>query len=208
MQPKWITRFMQMAELVASWSKDPSTQVGAVIVDDKQRVVSVGFNGFPRGVQDNHDVPRDTKLARTIHAEANAILFANRPLAGCSLFVTRPPCANCAALIIQTGIGKVFIKQPDADFMARWGSSVSESTRMFVEAGIEFQMLADATADCWIDWHGGACPVPGDALVQWKIREDGEDGERYTDARPAGEWVWDWDVEAADIVAYRVVKGR
>ena len=142
MSPKWIERFLSMAELVASWSKDPSTKVGAVIVDDKQRVVSVGFNGFPRGVQDRVDVSRDTKLARTIHAEPNAILFANRSLAGCTLLVTRPPCSNCAALIIQSGITRVAYNRPDDAFMERWGASVAESTQMFKEAGVELVMTS------------------------------------------------------------------
>lgn len=136
---KWTTRFLDMAALVASWSKDPGTKVGAAIVDDKQRVVSVGFNGFPRGVIDR-SVSRDTKLARTIHAEANAILFANRPLAGCTLYVTHPPCSHCSALIVQSGIEKVVYKEPDADFMERWGDSVTESAAMFGEAGVVLEV--------------------------------------------------------------------
>ena len=67
---RWDLRFIEMASLVASWSKDPSTKVGAVITNDKNHVVSLGFNGFPRGVEDRLNVNRETKLARTIHAEA------------------------------------------------------------------------------------------------------------------------------------------
>lgn len=140
MSPKWIGRFIDMAMLVSSWSKDPSTKVGAVIVDDKQRVVSVGFNGFARGVQDRVDVSRETKLARIIHAEPNAILFANRAVTGCTIFVTRPPCSNCAALIIQSGIARVVCQQPDDAFMERWGASIAESTQTFNEAGVELVM--------------------------------------------------------------------
>lgn len=137
MLTKWDARFLEMAALVASWSKDPSTKVGAVITDDKQRVVSVGFNGFPRGIEDCADVSRDTKLARTIHAEPNAILFAQRDLTGCSIYVTRPPCSNCAALIIQSGIARVVYREPDADFLLRWGASIAESIAMLADAGVQ-----------------------------------------------------------------------
>lgn len=137
MLSKWDARFLEMASLVASWSKDPSTKVGAVIVDSRQRVVSQGFNGFPRGVQDRVDVSRETKLARTIHAEANALLYAQRDLSGCSLYVTRPPCSNCAALIIQSGIARVVYEAPDPEFMLRWKASIDESLAMFAEAGVE-----------------------------------------------------------------------
>lgn len=68
---KWDHRFAGLVTLVASWSKDPSSQVGAAIVDAKNRVVSLGFNGFPRAVADA-PVDRDEKLRRTIHAEENA----------------------------------------------------------------------------------------------------------------------------------------
>ena len=133
---KWDARFLEMAALTASWSKDPSTRVGAVIADSNNVVVSLGFNGFPRGVEDRLDVSRETKLARTIHAEPNAILHARRDLAGCSIYVTRPPCSNCAALIIQSGIARVVYEEPDPAFMVRWGDSIAESEAMFKEAGI------------------------------------------------------------------------
>lgn len=133
---RWDLRFIEMAALVASWSKDPSTKVGAVITNDKNHVISLGFNGFPRGVEDRLDVSRETKLARTIHAEPNAILHAKQDLAGCSIYVTRPPCSNCAALIIQSGISRVVYEAPDPAFLVRWKDSISESIQMFEEARI------------------------------------------------------------------------
>ena len=133
---RWDLRFIEMAALVASWSKDQSTKVGAVITNDKNHVISLGFNGFPRGVEDRLDVSRETKLARTIHAEPNAILHAKQDLAGCSIYVTRPPCSNCAALIIQSGISRVVYEAPDPDFLVRWKDSISESIQMFEEARI------------------------------------------------------------------------
>lgn len=92
---KWDRRMLGLVNLVATWSKDPSTGVGAVIVDSKNRIVSVGFNGFPRAVCDSDEAlfDRDEKLRRTIHAEENALLFAGRSVEGCTIYVTHPPCA-------------------------------------------------------------------------------------------------------------------
>lgn len=133
---KWDVRMLALANFVAGWSKDPSTRVGAVIADGEYRIVSTGFNGFPRGVQDKVDVARETKLMRTIHAEDNAILFARRDLRGMRLFVSRPPCANCAAKIIQSGIAQVAYEMPDPYFFARWVEQISEAEAMFAEAGV------------------------------------------------------------------------
>lgn len=103
----WHKRFFDLADLVGSWSKDPSTKVGAVIVRPDRTIASVGYNGFPRGVEDVYTT-RDAKLLRTVHAEANAILAAQEPLRGYTLYVTPlHPCANCAAYIIQSGIKEV-----------------------------------------------------------------------------------------------------
>ncbi len=137
MQRKWIERFFQMAELVASWSKDPSTQVGAVITENN-RVVSLGFNGYPHGVGDSADQDdRELKLLKTIHAEENAILYAKRDLSGCEIFVTHFPCPNCAAKIIQTGLSVVHCKAQNEDYMSRWGEKIKISEDMFNDAGVE-----------------------------------------------------------------------
>jgi len=136
MSDKWLQRFYQMAELVASWSKDPSTQVGAVITQHN-RVVSLGFNGYPHGVSDSAgEDSRDLKLLKTIHAEENAILFAKRDLVGCDMIVTHFPCPNCAAKIIQTGITSVYSPPPDPEFSSRWGEKIKISESMFAESGV------------------------------------------------------------------------
>ena len=140
---KWDTRFMNLIDLVASWSKDPSTQVGAAIVDPKNRIVSLGFNGFPRGVSDESALlwDRDEKLRRTIHAEENALLFAARTVEGCTIFVTHPPCARCAAKIVQSGIARVVCRRPDPQFVSRWDSDMVSTRTMFAEAGINFDQI-------------------------------------------------------------------
>lgn len=129
---KWDKRFLALADLASTWSKDPSTGVGAVVVDQSNRVVSLGYNGFPRGVDDTYGT-REQKLMRTIHAEDNAILFAARDLTGCTLYVTHHPCARCAAKIVQSGIARVVFS---GELGTRWGDEVAEARFLFQEAGI------------------------------------------------------------------------
>ena len=132
---KWDERFIELAKLVGSWSKDPSTQVGAVIVDQKNRIVSVGYNGFPQKISDNDRLnDRDKKYNVIVHAEANAILFANRDLSGCTIY-TYPfqPCSSCSGLIIQSGIQRVVTVRTDND---RWRTDFSTAAQMLIEAGV------------------------------------------------------------------------
>ena len=134
---KWHLRFLRLAREVSSWSKDPSTQVGCVIVDQSKRVISLGFNGLPAGLHDTAGrlLDRELKLALTIHAEENALLFAGRPVHGCVAFVTRHPCASCAAKLIQSGIGAVvYLTNPDFD--RRWADNLAVSTHALAEVGV------------------------------------------------------------------------
>lgn len=127
-----------MARHVSLLSKDPSTQVGAVIFDDRRRIVSAGYNGLPRGVEDSEKrlTDRNTKLKMTLHAEKNAISFATGPLEGATLMCTHPCCTQCAALIIQVGISRVCWPRPNKEFMARWKEDLALSKEMFDEAGV------------------------------------------------------------------------
>jgi dCMP deaminase len=132
---KWDLRFIELAKLVGSWSKDPSTQVGAVIVDDNNRIVSVGYNGFPQGIMDNERLQdRDTKYKIVVHGEINAILFANKSVAGCTLYtIPFEPCPRCAGLIIQSGIKRVVAPK---NTNARWEEDFKISRELFSEAKI------------------------------------------------------------------------
>jgi dCMP deaminase len=135
MNAKWTARFINLAAHVATWSKDPSSQVGAVIVRPDRSIASVGFNGFPRGVEDSREriANRDTKLLYTLHAEINAILAAQEPLQGHSIFVYPfQPCAHCAAAIVQAGIKNVYCP---SESVPRWEESFSAARTMFHEAG-------------------------------------------------------------------------
>lgn len=134
----WNDRFFALADMVGSWSKDPSTKVGAVVVRPNRTIVSVGYNGFPRGVDDTYTT-REDKLLRTVHAEANAILTAQEPLHGYTLYVTPlHPCANCAGLIIQSGIKMVHFKA-HAESSEAWKQHADVMYGMFISAGISFE---------------------------------------------------------------------
>lgn len=138
---KWHGRFIGLAEHIARWSKDPSTQVGAVIVDSERRVVSLGYNGLPRGVIDHPEVlnNKELKLQVVKHAEENAILNSLLRPAGCTIYVTHHPCASCAGSIIQSGITRVVypIVPLDSTFNHRWQQSIQLAQTMFEEARIE-----------------------------------------------------------------------
>ena len=141
---KWQRRFFDLAYLVASWSKDPSSQIGAVIVDAQNRVISTGFNGLPVGVKDSNERlgDRATKYKMILHAEENAIMFAKQNLNGCSIYVTKmPPCAHCAALIIQSGIKFVYV--PETEIPDRWMESVELTKQMFKEAKVRLIFIKD-----------------------------------------------------------------
>lgn len=134
---KWDNNFMGLARHIALWSKDPSTKVGAVIVDDKRRVVGHGYNGFPRGVEDSEERlnNREVKYKHVVHAELNAILNSRGSVEGCTLYVTLEPCTECAKAIIQSGIRRVVLPQiSDAEARRRWGDDQTIAYRMLDEA--------------------------------------------------------------------------
>jgi len=141
MVSKWATRFHQMALLVGSWSKDPFSLVDAVTTESN-RIVSVGFNGYPHGISDSAQTDnREMKLLKTLHAEENAILFAKRDLTGCDIWVSHFPCPNCAAKIIQTGIATVHCPEQSADFLSRWGDKIQISQEMLAQAGVSVDWM-------------------------------------------------------------------
>ena len=139
----WNDYFMGLAHLSAMRSKDPSTQVGAVIVDERKRVVSIGYNGMPYGCDDDEFAWEregqflDTKYPYVVHAELNAILNAPRPVIGCTIYVSLFPCNECAKAIIQSGI-KCIVYEDDkyADTDA-----TKASKRMLLSAGVELIQL-------------------------------------------------------------------
>lgn len=131
-QLKWDRRYLEVARQVAGWSKDPSTQVGAVIATPDHRPVSFGFNGLPQGVDDSPEryADRDLKLKLIVHAELNALVFAGERARGCTLY-TWPfmPCCRCAGLVIQHGIKRVVAPVTPVALAERWAEEL-ELTRL------------------------------------------------------------------------------
>lgn len=141
----WNRHLLGLASAHAQASKDPSTKIGAVIARPDRTIVSMGYNGFARGVQDwpGRYEDREFKLAAIVHAEANAILTAREPLHGCTISVAGlPPCAQCAAFIIQAGIKEVVSSLDWSDVPERWKPNMAVSRIQFEEAGIRFRCEA------------------------------------------------------------------
>lgn len=132
----WHKWFLGLAEYIASASKDPSTKVGAVLVNDLRQVVGHGYNGFPRGVPDSPEdyANREIKYKKVVHAEINAVLNANSAVRGATLYCTFFPCPQCTAYLINAGIKKIISRQNLSD--ARWVEERKISETMFAEAGI------------------------------------------------------------------------
>lgn len=138
MNTDWDKRFLELASVVGGWSKDPSTKVGAVIVNENKQIVSMGYNGFPRGVKDDYRLEnRETKYNLIVHAEANAIIHAKESLEGCTIY-TDPfmPCSKCAGLIIQSGIKRVVSLDCDNP---RWIENFRLAHSILTEARIEIK---------------------------------------------------------------------
>ena len=142
---KWDQRYMKMAQEVASWSKDPSTKIGAVSVGEKGEILSTGYNGFPRNTSDDPSRYEDRtfKYAHVVHAEANCIYNACRSgisLMGSSMYVYGLPCCHeCAKGIIQVGVKRVVM---DGDPLnPRWKESVEQTLKMFKEAGVQYDFF-------------------------------------------------------------------
>jgi dCMP deaminase len=139
----WDEYFMGVADLSSKRSKDETSQVGACIVNEKNHIVGIGYNGFPIGCSDD-ELPWEregtflqTKYAYVVHAEANAILNANAKLDDSRIFVTLFPCNECAKLIIQSGIKEVIYledKYPDMDM-------TKASKKLFDMAGIGYRQI-------------------------------------------------------------------
>lgn len=149
---KWNLRMLSLAQHISTWSKDPSTQVGAVITDENNRIISVGYNGFPKKVKDTGERynNREEKYKFVVHAEMNAIVFAKTDLKDTILY-TYPfqPCATCTGIIIQAGISSIVSLPPTAEMLERWGDSFKFSSAMLTEAGTNLYLHKRET---WLDF--------------------------------------------------------
>lgn len=141
MSEKWDLRYLELAKHIASWSKDPSTQTGAVIVDPQGFIVSCGYNGLARGVHDTEERlnTRELKYKLIVHCERNAIITARRDLSNCTLY-TWPfmSCAPCAGMVIQAGIKRCVSPKCDNE---RWAADFALATQMFSEADVAVDLI-------------------------------------------------------------------
>lgn len=135
---KWDRRFMDLAFFVCRWSKDPSTRVGAVVVNGRQ--VAIGYNGFPPGIEDRADrlADRELKYRLIQHAERNVLDLAGFPLNGATLYSTLPPCTECAKSVISKRVARVVTTPLDriAPHRGKWREEATFARSMLFEAGV------------------------------------------------------------------------
>lgn len=136
---------MDLAKVAASWSKDPSTKIGAVAIGEKGQVLCTGYNGFPRGIEDSltRYYDRELKYKLVVHAEQNAIYNATYngvSLNGSTMYVHGLPCcSDCAKGIIQVGVKRVIMSTPSTP--DRWKDSWKLTETMFREAGVSYDFI-------------------------------------------------------------------
>jgi dCMP deaminase len=164
----WDRRYLAVAMQVSHWSKDPSSKMGAVIANTEQRLVALGYNGFPKQVEDCQRRLHNKKVKYEIvvHAEANALLIAGSAAAGGTVYLygPRPICARCAGILIQGGIKRaVAIRPPPCDetraepvhdpAQMNWAESGRLALQMFKEAEVEFEPVHNnlAVEETFID---------------------------------------------------------
>ncbi len=144
---KWDRRFLELSDVIARWSKDPSRGVGAVIVSPTRQIVATGFNGLPRGIEDRPErLERPVKYDLIVHAEMNAIVQCARngvsPV-GATIYTSFSPCVHCTLSIIQSGIVRVVTYRP-ADGDAHWLENFAKSNELLAESGVEYVELERA----------------------------------------------------------------
>jgi len=143
---KWDIRYLRLAKEVSTWSKDPSSKIGAVAIGKKGQVLAQGYNGFPRGIKDdlNRYAVKDIKYRYVVHAEQNVIYNATYngvSLDGSTLYVWGlPVCSDCAKGVIQVGVKRVIM--PNQEIPDHWMESFTLTSAMFEEAGIEYEFVS------------------------------------------------------------------
>jgi len=140
---KWDERFMRLAREISTWSKDPSSKIGAVIVNDERRILATGYNGFPRGIDDSEARlnDREQKYTRIVHGEMNALmnaLYSGVSVKDATIYVWGLPiCAECTKNVIQSGIKRVVITNPEYS-PEKWQDQWNDKSKpMYVEAGVQ-----------------------------------------------------------------------
>lgn len=134
---KWDLRFLELAKLVSTWSKDPSTQTGAVLTQDRH-IISVGYNGFPASMPDDIALysNREEKYSRIVHCEVNALISAKQDISGATLY-THPflSCDRCVVQMLQAGVRRFVAPQATPEQLERWGSAFERTRKYITECG-------------------------------------------------------------------------
>ena len=143
---KWHDRYLELAQQIASWSKDPSSKIGAIAVGSKGQVLAQGYNGFPRGIEDSEIrfENKELKYKYVVHAEMNLIYNASYngvSLDGSTVYITGlPVCSECAKGLIQVGVREVIMPIQE-DTPDKWVQSFKLSKELFEEAGVHWQFI-------------------------------------------------------------------
>ena len=149
-QLKWDTRYINLAREVATWSKDPSTKVGAVLVRRNNSVASTGFNGFPPGHDDSPELYRDReyKYEHVIHAEINALQFLGETAKGMTSYTSFPSCPDCVKALGEAGVRRIVTAErwgvgKSSEWLKEWRLRVSKSKRLARdEFGMEWEVIS------------------------------------------------------------------
>lgn len=146
---KWDYHYLKHAALASEMSKDPSTKVGAVIVDQHGHPKSWGCNGFARGFEDTDERwnDREFKYKHVIHAELNAVLHCDSSLVGCTVYITHPPCQHCISMLAQKGISRVIAASPPEHMKSRW--NFNDSVTVAAETDLELIILDKTIEELW-----------------------------------------------------------
>lgn len=136
----WDSRFMELANLVGSWSKDNKRKVGCVVVTADNRILSTGYNGLPRQLDGLSVIPDDMKNIYTIHAEVNCMANLKvQPSEGVTVYVTYPPCLDCAKMLkANIPIIKLVTNSLDAFSASKWHASMLEAKAFLTDSGVEY----------------------------------------------------------------------
>lgn len=144
---KWDKRYLALAEHISTWSKDPSKKIGAVAVGEKGQVLAQGYNGFPRGIDDQESMYENKviKYQHVVHAEMNCIYNATyngTSLDGATMYIHGlPVCSECAKGIIQVGVKRVVTEEILTSTPERWVESTQLTKKMFDEAGVIYDFI-------------------------------------------------------------------
>ena len=136
----WDQRFLDLAQHISQWSRDPSTKVGAVIVRPDNTVASVGFNGFPQKMYDTEEyyLNRDEKYSRIIHAEINALTFCNESVKNYTIYVYPfMPCDRCFVQLVQAGMMRFVFPKTSEEHLKRWGPAFDKVKKYAEECMVE-----------------------------------------------------------------------